>query len=461
MTRLDVTGAGYVDGSALLHDGNVWAAHHYARLTGDLTGTGAMAGDSSFADRWAAEYDAAALAVLVSYADLVSALGNLGQMAFASWENHSRAELASTFGTQRVVDDVSLGTHDWVEVVRGAPPSALGGDPSSLPGWANMILDHVEGFIWPDADLDRLRATADTWRRAGQGLDDVATFPSRAVMALWTECSPEILPATGAIGRLVVATGDLADECRALAELCEGYATAVEEQREAILDLVRDMLRDAVLIQAAGFVLGLASFGSANGGAVAVNIAKIAAASPRFRRMLEVLRTYADTAAEALSGTRLAIAGVGARVKPMSDTRLLMSADVGKVGAKGGSATSFLARHEGGPFKGHTIRKHVGKSDGYLRYRLRKEKKSFVSTFTDEATAERCIKEVFELKSDRLAKFLAGDRMTTALQASVVNPGRVMTSTGEVVQGTIAHIKLRRDASMAEGYRIITAYVLP
>ncbi len=398
MTRLDIAGGGYREASGLLHFANVWAARLVGRLADDLVDTAAMAGDSSFADRWAEEYDAAAAAACAALADVVGALGTLGRYSRASLENHTRAELASTLGEVRLVDGVSLGTDDWVDVLAPTPPGSLGGDSSSLPGWANMILDHVEGFVWPDADLDRLRSAAATWRRAGDGLDEIAGHPRRAINELWTECSPEVLPATAAIGRAVIAIGDLADQCRDLGALCEGYAAAVEAQRAAILDLVRDLLRDAALIQAAGFALGFVSFGTANGGAVAVNLAKIAAAAPRFKRMLDLVRRYADEAAQALSGTRVAAAGVGARLRPMSEARLLMTAEVGKAGSSGGRARSFLCGARGWALGAHTIGKHVGKSDDFLRQRLIDEPgKKLVSTFTDEATAERSIQTVLAL----------------------------------------------------------------
>lgn len=463
--KVDVRGAGYTEGSALLHSGNVRAAQHYGRLSEKLAGTAAMAGDSSFADRWAAEYDAAAEATLASFADAVQALGNLGRLASTSWENHTRAELASTFGDTRLLDDVAFGTHDWGEVVRTAPPSVLGGDPSSLPGWANMILDHVEGFVWPDADLDRLRATATAWRMAGQGLDEVTTFPQRAATALWSECSPEILPATAAIGRLAQAIGDLGDQCRDLGGLCEGYANAVEEQRQAILDLVTEMLVEAAAIQAAGFVLGLVTFGTANGGAVAVNLAKIAVAAPRFKRMLEIVRIYADEAAEALAGTRLAVAGVGARVKPMSDTRLLMTAEVGQVGSKVKPLTSmksFLARHEGGPFKAHTIEKHVGKSDEYLRHRIQNGKK-LASTFTDEGAGEASARRVLSMNARQIEEWLAKPTQHgLALNGDMPNTvGRVMDSAGHVTDASRVKMVLVQDRSMPDGYRILTSHPTP
>ena len=460
MTRLDVAGSGYTEASTLLHCGNVGAAWSFDQLSDELADTAAMAGDSSFADRWAAEYDAAAAATCLAFADVVGALGTLGRYSFASLENHTRAERASTFGAVRLMDEVALGTAEWVKVLATTPPGALGGDPSSLPGWANAILDHVEGFVWPDADLDRLRGAAATWRRAGAGLDEIAGYPRRAVNALWTELSPEILPATAAVGRLAVAVDELADQCRDLGALCEGYATAVEEQREAILDLVRDLIRDAVAIQVAGFALGFVSFGTANGGAVALNLAKIAAAAPRFKRMLDLLRVYAAGAAEALSGTRLAVAGIGARVRPMSEARLLMTAEVGQVGAKGRRATSFLRAHEGGPMKAHTIERHVGKSDDYLRSRLSNDPRMrFASTFTDEATAERSIKKVLEINRVELRAFLSGSKKTVPLEASVANAGRVMTSSGEILKATKVRVVLHRDLTMPDGYRIFTSYV--
>lgn len=459
MTRLDVAGGGYTEASALLHGGNVGAAWAYRRLTDELTGTAAMAGDSSFADGWAAEYDAAAAAACTAFADVVGALGTLGRYSLASLENHARAERASTFGAVRLVDEVALGTADWVEVAATTPPGVLGGDPSSLPGWANAILDHVEGFVWPDADLDRLRGAAATWRRAGDGLDEAAGYPRRAVNALLTELSPEILPATGAVGRLALAIGELADQCRDLGALCEGYATAVEEQREAILDLVRDLVRDAVAIQVAGFALGFVTFGTANGGAVALNLAKIAAAAPRFKRMLDLLKLYAAGAAEALAGTRLAVVGIGARVRPMSEARLFMTAEVGRVGAKGGRAKSFLWAHEGGPMKAHTIRKHVGKSDDYLRSRLLQGRKQ-ASTFIDEAAAEGSIKQMLTTHAEQITKWLNNPtKHGLPLEGTMPGTvGRVMHADGSIVTTSRSKMVLVQDSTMPDGFRVLTSH---
>lgn len=465
--RIHVEGVGYGDASALLHDGNRWAAFHFSHLGDELTGTAAMAGDSSFATTWAASYDEAAASLVRSYADAVGALGSLGRFAFASLENHTRAERASVIGGPRLVDlDAmpSMLTDDWVDVLPLAPPTSLGGDPSSLPGWATTILDHVEGFVWPDADVDRLRAAAGTWRSAAGSLADLATYPRRAVGELLTELSPEVLPATAAIGRAAGAIEQLGAGCADLGRLCDEYADEVEAHRQAVLDLASDLMRDAVLIQAAGFLAGFVTLGTTNGGALAINAAKIAAAAPRFKRILDTLRLYGQAAAQSLQGTRYAVAGAGARLRPMADARLLMTAEVGQVGAKAaGRLPSFLARHEGGPMKAHTMRKHVGKSDAYLRARLRADKrKQFVSTFDDAESAEAAITSVLGSRARRLQAFLASTKRKTTLEAPVENiGGRVMDRDGNVSAGSGVLLHLAKDDSMPEGYRIITTYITP
>lgn len=459
--RIDVDGTGFREASALLHDANLWAARHHAQLSRGLAGTGEMAGDSALAGSWARAYDETAATLVAGLEDAVSALSTLGQLALTSLENHTRAERASTFGPDTLVQDPSPTTDDWVSVVCAYLPPSLGGDLAALPDWANAILDHIEGFIWPDADLDKLRAAARTWRTTGEQLDEVATYPRRAIDALLGELSPEILPATAAMGRAAMAIEDLAVGCRDIATTCEEYAGQVQTQRDAILDLVRDLLRDAVVIQVAGFLLGFVTFGTANGGAVAINSARLAAAAPRFRRIVDALRIYADNAAQALSGTRVAMAGVGARLRPMTDTRLLLS-EVGHVGSKAGRAKSFLRAHEGGPMRAHTIRKHVGKSDDYLRERLRRERKNFVSTFDDQDAAEDAITSVLRTRSSKLDSFLASAKNKTLIEAPVSGlRGRVMMQSGDIVDGKTVALHLQKDASMPDGYRIITTFINP
>ncbi|MDO9456588.1 hypothetical protein [Nocardioides sp.] len=310
MTRVDVDGVGYTQCSALLADANRWAAVHVDTLSSALAGSGAMAGDSSFASEFAAAYDEAAAATVGAFDDVVGGLGSLCRIAYCSFENHERAERSSIASTIVVSSEPSAMADVLYESASPAPPSSLGGDASFLPGWANVILDHIEGFVWPDADVDRLRSTAKTWRTAAAHLDDLVDLSGRAMLELFQERSPEVPLATNAIAGLRMGIRDLAGTCEQLATACDEYADAVEKQRDLILDLVKDLIRDAVLIAAAGFVLGLVTGGSTNAVAAWINSGKLAAEVPKFKAFVETLRLYAAGAANGLRTTTTAVAQV-------------------------------------------------------------------------------------------------------------------------------------------------------
>ena len=300
MIALDIRGVGYADASSLLGDANRWAAFRADELSDALASSGAMAGDSAFADEFAAAYDEAAGAVVAALDDVVGGLGALCRLAFCSLENHAHAERSSIASTIVVSTEPSPGSDDLYESASPVPPSSLGGDGSFFPSWAAVVLDHVEGFVWPDADVDRLRSTASAWRAAAGGLDRPVELTTRAVGALLQERSPEIFLATDAVADLATCIREIAAACEQLGTVCDDYATAVETHRELILELVGDLIRDAVLIAAAGFLLGLVTGGSANAVAAWISSGKLAAEVPRFRAFVEALRVYGAGAAVGL-----------------------------------------------------------------------------------------------------------------------------------------------------------------
>lgn len=327
MRALEIDPAGYVDASLALRDANLWAAHRLGELGDGLADTGAMAGDSSFAEPFADGYDETAQLAVDVFADLVTSYATLGRYAFASVENHTRAELASVIGagTLLTTDAPSFSATIWYDAAPRQVPDSLGGDPSSMPGWASWILDRVEGFVWPDADLDRLRRTGDLWRTAAAGLEEIAGKADFSVQMLGDLSSPEIPLAVGAVTDVAAATRDLADQCTTLGDACTGYAEAVEQQRAAILDLVHDLLRDALIIQGAGLALGFVTFGSTNAVATEINIAKIGAEMPRFAAMIEVLRLYSLEAKVALGARGTSLVGTELKLKRFAEARVAFS----------------------------------------------------------------------------------------------------------------------------------------
>lgn len=330
--RLLVEGTGYVDAvDAFLHANHAAALRHDA-LTGELAAYGAMAGDAATSADFAATYDAAAADAVGALADVVAAFTTLGRLTCASLANHSSAEGRSVLPGAAVFTGEPLPDGLHASVLPARLPTALGGDPSSLPGELGWLLDQVEGFVWPDADVDRLRAAADTWRRHGSALGALVDHCGLSIAALHREHSPEIPIAVSAVRDLETTLGDLAEQYAAIAGACEDYADQVEAQREALLDLLWDLLRDSAIIQGAGIGLSFVTGGATGLGATAVNAGRIAAHTPRILAFVAAVRRAAEAAAAVVrvAGAGLArVRGVLGRfvgVVMVSDARVLARA---------------------------------------------------------------------------------------------------------------------------------------
>ena len=200
--RLAVDGGGYATAASAFTDANHVAALQYDALTGKLAGYAAMAGDDSTSTDFAAAYDESAREAVAALADLVDSFASLGQLTQASLANHRRANAASVMGGATVYEGETLPEDGYVAVLPSIPPSSLGGDPPALSPEANWILDHIEGFAWPNADTDRLRDAAQTWRTAAEGLDELRGYCRAAVRGLSAQQSPEIPIAIAAIDEL-------------------------------------------------------------------------------------------------------------------------------------------------------------------------------------------------------------------------------------------------------------------
>ncbi|GAA5145878.1 hypothetical protein GCM10023340_15930 [Nocardioides marinquilinus] len=327
MSHVDVDGVGYREASGVLAAANRAGAGYAAALGDGLAGTGAMAGDSSFASHFSPAYDEAAGAVVSAVDVAVEALGSLAALSWHSIENHRRADAASVLGG---ADGSTLEPPAALALAAAPdtppPPPSEGGDPSSLPGWANAILDHLEGFLWPDADVDRLRAAATTWRTAGDHVDDLNDRLLESSNHLWRERSPEVPLALEVLEGLGRSLFDIACACRELATACDDYADAVEAQREAILELVRDLIRDAILIATAGFIIGFVTGGGSNAVAAYINSGKLAAETPKFIAILDTLRAAAAVSCAGLGKTTTNVWAVSVDVAHLARATPVVSA---------------------------------------------------------------------------------------------------------------------------------------
>ena len=111
---------------------------------------------------------------------------------------------------------------------------------------------------------------------------------------------------------------------------------------------------------------------------------------------------------------------------------------------------------------GHTLARHVGRTDAQLKERLRREQISAASTFTDRATAERVVARALARQRARVDQWLArtGSRPNLALDyrgdgREII--GRSVTRRGpQTIPCTDAVVVLRWDGK--RGFIVLTSY---
>ena len=266
--RLEVTGSSYDSAAEAYASGNQLAAMHFTSLAGKLSGYSAMAGDDKSSEDFVRHYDEAARETVGAAADLVQAFATMGALTAASGMNHRDANARSVYKKPGPVYDGSGGLPQDgpVQVRDFTPPSSLGGDNSDMPEFWNLVVDHLQGYAWPSADTGKLRAAAGAWRDMGSNVGRLTSYCETAESQLSGQRSPEIPIALSASRDLRTQVTALADECNSLGDACEDYAASVEQTRDAIKDLIKDL---AIEIGATAVVSGALSFFTF-GGAAAV-----------------------------------------------------------------------------------------------------------------------------------------------------------------------------------------------
>ncbi len=222
--RLEVSGSSYDSAAEALYGANQVAAMAYDRLKDKLAGYHALGGDDTSSEDFVSNYDEAAQGAVDALRALVEGLGNLGDVTFASVQNHRRANAESVYGRPRPTYEGGVPGDGPVEVAAFTPPSSLGGDNEDMPDWWNHVVDHLQGFGWPSANTDQLRDAASAWESAAvhgrradrqdrcRGLHARDPALARDPDGHW-RCWPR-----------AAHVADLATQLRALGSACHDYA---------------------------------------------------------------------------------------------------------------------------------------------------------------------------------------------------------------------------------------------
>jgi len=110
---------------------------------------------------------------------------------------------------------------------------------------------------------------------------------------------------------------------------------------------------------------------------------------------------------------------------------------------------------------GHTLERHVGRTDAELHERLERERDiSAASTYTDRATAERTVGAALQQNAEKIQRWLDRGPRRPNLVLDYTNPtdaiGRVMYPRAQVsVPCDHAIVVLKADG---DGYYVLTSY---
>ncbi|MEV5002325.1 hypothetical protein [Nocardioides sp. LML1-1-1.1] len=289
---VDIFAPTYDSAAEALIAANHDAAVLYERLTNTLSGCGSMAGDDSTSTDFAKAYDEQAQATVDALRELVDAAGNLGVLAATSIENHRKGEAAARYTAPPLLYDgcgIAQGTGE-VDVPMFSVPGSEGGDGGGMPEFLDVVIDHVQGVVWPSADTSKLRTAAQCWRSAATALDLLAPGIRSAKAELADQRSPEIPLALTAVGELDEGVEGLAEACRGLASACNDYASQVDEHRDEIRDIMVQLAIEAGVTAVIGGVLSFVTAGLTGAAAVAAIGTRAAMFGARILKVLEKLR---------------------------------------------------------------------------------------------------------------------------------------------------------------------------
>lgn len=458
--RISVECAGFTEAADACRTANQVAALVTGSLCSQLAGCGGMAGNDATSSDFARSYDASALEALDALAAVTHAFIGAGRLLAVTGLNHAKAEAASAGLTVAAYVGGALDEDSFVRVRPSVPPSSLGAQEPALGQVDAWILDQVEGFVWPGADVERLRRAGSAWRRSASSVAGLADHVDAARALVVLQRSPEVPLAVVALDELAAVVTDTAWQVDLLATACDDYAAAVKDAHARTRALLAEVARAVVEGVVLSAIVAGISGGLGGGAATAAAIARVQAYAPRFHALLVSLRaTVATTAARLRTAQEELVALRGRAEKfarvPVRTERGSMKSPMGWGGAR---KTGWLAQHEVPP--GHTLRDHVGKTVEELHGRLSRTARPRASTFDDEASAENFLGELFTHYADEIQAWQrsgTSDKLLLQLDLGT-RTGTTALRDGTIVHPTSVKAVLIPAAVGAHRWRLLTAY---
>ncbi|EFV14979.1 RHS repeat-associated core domain-containing protein [Segniliparus rugosus] len=288
MTYFVVNPSDYATAASKMDGVNSSARAAVQSLSGGLGGSGGMAGSDKPAQSFSEKYDPAVKQALQSAANVINTAGLYATLLHATGTNHAEADGSSTIGG----GDSSLpGAPSPSELAVPSVPAAYGGpekEPDSLIGhiW-HLIKDYLMGYVWPNGDIEKLRAAASTWKTASSSIRSAADGIPAAVALINAQQAPEVALAAQKHTDLKKDLDSLVEGCSALGDSCEQYAQFIDDAHQEIIELLLQAAAETIAIETASAVFAVFSLGASE---VAGNATVIARLMNYARRVVEIIK---------------------------------------------------------------------------------------------------------------------------------------------------------------------------
>ena len=454
--RISVECGGFDESADACRTANQTVALLAESLAGKLTGFAGMAGNDASSAQFATSYDAAAAEAVGSLADLTHAFIGLGRLLSATGAHHSAAEAAAA-GKVVVYTGRGLTEDAFVRVSLTPPASSLGANEPSFGVVDRWILDQVEGFVWPGADVGLLREAAHEWRRAASAVALLVDQVDVATSMVERQRSPEIPTALASLADVRTLISDVAAELAALAGACEEYAAAVEETHARTRALLAEVAQMLVEGAAISVIVGGLTGGLGGGATAAAAAARIRAQAPRFHALLVGLRATIAAGTARMRTARESLGGLRARLDRYG--KVAVRDERGEIRLPGGLRTTVDAQDALG---GHILERHVGKSVEELAERAAARKSAVASSFDNAVSAEKHITDALAARQDEIHVWLSKGVQKLRIDVDIGDITGLSVdaaSASHSVQGI--RVVLVRSLQSPSGYRILTAFPQP
>jgi hypothetical protein len=302
---------------------------------GDLHVSAGMAGDDSVAHSFASKYEPAARTIVQGISRAGEALGLTASKLLTMASNYLAAEDAVAARFTGAIDASSFAKVPQPQ----CEPQEVSAALPMVTGSKEVHEIPVIGRFWPQGNPDHLRDTAKVWARVAELIDDAQRNADRHAAPIPVYCSGEAVTAFTAYvkqiytghpsGGTAVSDGEplmenLSAACRAMSQICNQYADAIDTCRHTLIALGVT----AGIITTAGILLTVFTFGGSDAAAAAGDAAIVADAA---------------VAAEALAAaeTELAAAAV------VAEAESIIAAELAKLAAVGVIAVGLVAATSG------------------------------------------------------------------------------------------------------------------